>query len=456
MKTKIKTVKHVESKFNEDEIFFSTTDKKGIILSGNSVFYKVAKYSPEELIGKPHNIVRHPDMPKTVFKLLWNYIQSKKPIVAYVKNLAKDGSYYWVLALVLPVVDEKGEILKYLSMRIKPTTDFINIIPEIYKEMLKIEKEKGIEEAEELLFNRLYQLGFKSYDDFMFKALRKEIISKKNILSKKEGKFFLKTDFERKIYRMIKSANQISYMYDSILLKTDKLENLGKILNEKSEFIFEITDRIRLISLNSSVESFKLGSKGASFSVLSAEMRKNSELGNRIIKNMKKDIESLIENLYSLTTSISISKLAILTVIQFLQEVVLYGADKSTKQNIEDLLHLLNSGIRKDFVLFISLKEALENISKDVRELKILLKRLEFLYLNGMIESAYQTENSFSIIFSEVNNLVETVRNVILDINEPLLEVIDENRKNQVRMLSISSHVDTINKTSENLKDILV
>jgi len=86
--------KNVESKFEINEIFFSKTDLKGIILDGNEVFYRVAKYSPEELIGKPHNIVRHPDMPKVVFKLLWQYIQNCQPFAGYVKNLAKDGSYY--------------------------------------------------------------------------------------------------------------------------------------------------------------------------------------------------------------------------------------------------------------------------------------------------------------------------------------------------------------------------
>ena len=96
--------KNIESVFLPDEMFFSTTDLKGIILSGNDVFIRVSKFSKEELIGKPHNIIRHPDMPRIVFKLLWDYIQSGKPIVAYVKNIAKDGSYYWVLATVVPIL----------------------------------------------------------------------------------------------------------------------------------------------------------------------------------------------------------------------------------------------------------------------------------------------------------------------------------------------------------------
>ena len=83
---------------NSEELFFSRTDEKGIILSGNDIFVKVSGYRREELIQNPHNIVRHPDMPKAVFKLFWQTIQAQQPICAYVKNMAADGSYYWVFA----------------------------------------------------------------------------------------------------------------------------------------------------------------------------------------------------------------------------------------------------------------------------------------------------------------------------------------------------------------------
>jgi aerotaxis receptor len=127
----IVTPKNIESIFDIDERFFSTTDKRGDILSGNNVFIKVSKYTKEELIGRPHNIIRHPDMPKAVFKVLWDYIDNGKTITAYVKNMAKDGSFYWVLATVFPINN------RYLSIRIKPTSSIFSLIPSIYKKMIK-------------------------------------------------------------------------------------------------------------------------------------------------------------------------------------------------------------------------------------------------------------------------------------------------------------------------------
>lgn len=81
-----------ERQFNEGEIVVSKTDLKGKILYGNRIFIELSGYTEKELLGKSHNIVRHPDMPKVIFKFLWDFVQSGKEIAAYVKNLSKDGS----------------------------------------------------------------------------------------------------------------------------------------------------------------------------------------------------------------------------------------------------------------------------------------------------------------------------------------------------------------------------
>ncbi len=87
-----------EAKFEIDELFFSITDQASTILSGNEVFVRISGYKKEELLGQFHNIIRHPDMPRVVFKMLWDHLKRDKPVVAYVKNKTKDGGYYWVLA----------------------------------------------------------------------------------------------------------------------------------------------------------------------------------------------------------------------------------------------------------------------------------------------------------------------------------------------------------------------
>ncbi len=122
-----------ESDFGFEELFFSRTSTKGIIESGNSVFQRVSKYEWDEILSKPHSLVRHPAMPRGVFHLLWEEILSGRPVGAYVVNRAKDGSHYWVFALVTPTDDG------FLSVRIKPSSAIFEIAKEKYSELLEVE-----------------------------------------------------------------------------------------------------------------------------------------------------------------------------------------------------------------------------------------------------------------------------------------------------------------------------
>ena len=158
-----------EAPFAVDELFYSRTDERGVILEANSVFLRVAGYSWDELRGAPHKIIRHPDMPKGVFYLLWSRLKAGKPVVAYVKNKAKDGRYYWVLATVWPV--DGG----YLSVRLKPTSPQLDTVKALYAKALAAERDGLSPEASATqLGEMLAEAGFPSYDSFMTRALSQE------------------------------------------------------------------------------------------------------------------------------------------------------------------------------------------------------------------------------------------------------------------------------------------
>ena len=156
-----------EVPFPDNEFIVSKADLKGKITYGNALFIKLSGYTEEELLGAPHSILRHPDMPKAVFKLLWDTIQAGNEIFAYVKNLAKDGSYYWVEAQVTPSFDDNGKIMAYHSVRRKPSSQTISLITQVYAQMLSIEAKSGVEASAKYLFDLLKQKGV-SYDEFIF------------------------------------------------------------------------------------------------------------------------------------------------------------------------------------------------------------------------------------------------------------------------------------------------
>lgn len=157
-----------EEKFlPDDEFIVSKTDLKGKILYGNETFIKISGYEESELLGAPHSILRHPDMPKIIFKLLWDKIKAKQEIFAYVKNLCKDGGYYWVLANVTVTLDNNGNARDYHSVRRKPSAAAMNVIPNLYKQLLEEEKRSGMEGSMKLLNKILDEKG-EDYETFIF------------------------------------------------------------------------------------------------------------------------------------------------------------------------------------------------------------------------------------------------------------------------------------------------
>ena len=156
-----------EKTLSESEFIVSKTDAKGKILYGNKIFLKISGYTEHELLGAPHSILRHPDMPKVVFKLLWDRLQNKEEIFAYVKNMCKDGSFYWVLANVTVTLDKNGVLVDLHSVRRKPSHKAMQVIPALYEQLLAEEKRSGVDASLKLLNKTLDKQGA-SYDDFIF------------------------------------------------------------------------------------------------------------------------------------------------------------------------------------------------------------------------------------------------------------------------------------------------
>lgn len=119
----------------DTDFLVSQTDEKGKILFANADFCKIAGYTLEELIGKPHNIVRHPDMPQAAFRDLWDTVKSGRVWTGYVKNRTKDGGYYWVFATVYPNTACEGGNCGYMSCRRKPSPEEIAEAEALYRTM---------------------------------------------------------------------------------------------------------------------------------------------------------------------------------------------------------------------------------------------------------------------------------------------------------------------------------
>jgi PAS domain S-box-containing protein len=166
-----------EVSFGEDEIIVSKTDLQGRITYANDVFLRVSGYTESELIGTPHNVIRHPAMPRSVFKLLWDTIEGGSEIFAYVLNLAKTGDAYWVFAHVTPSFDSAGTCVGYHSNRRVPHPDALEKVRPLYATLLAEERKHsppsiGLERATTLLTRLLTEQRI-DYSQFVF-GLSKE------------------------------------------------------------------------------------------------------------------------------------------------------------------------------------------------------------------------------------------------------------------------------------------
>ena len=161
-----------EIRFRDSEIIVSKTDLKGRIEYANDVFCRVSEMSTAEVVGQPHSIIRHPDMPRTVFKYMWETIQAGSEIFAYVKNMSATGKFYWVIAHVTPSRDADGNIVGYHSNRRVPSRKGIQDIEPLYKKLLSLElaasnRKQGLLDGEAHFHGMLAGLG-QTYEQFIW------------------------------------------------------------------------------------------------------------------------------------------------------------------------------------------------------------------------------------------------------------------------------------------------
>lgn len=162
--------------FDKNDLIVSKTDRQGKLTYTNDIFLEIAGYTEAEVMGKPHNVIRNPNMPRAIFELLWKTISAGEEIFAYVVNSAKNGDHYWVIAHVTPS-RENGEIVGYHSTRRVPNHQIIrDVIEPLYDQLRSLEqsamnRKDGLEKSLAALNGILEEKG-QSYSEFISGLMR--------------------------------------------------------------------------------------------------------------------------------------------------------------------------------------------------------------------------------------------------------------------------------------------
>lgn len=159
---------NTERKLNEHDFIVSKTDATGRITYANRIFMQICGYSEPQLLDIQHNIIRHPDMPRGVFKFMWDTLKAGNEFFGFAKNMCADGGFYWVFANITPDYDREGKLQGYYSVRRKPPQSAIDIIQPVYQQMLAIERNSskvdGPSKAIDYLVDVVKQSGAKDYN----------------------------------------------------------------------------------------------------------------------------------------------------------------------------------------------------------------------------------------------------------------------------------------------------
>ncbi len=450
-----------ERAFKPSELFFSTTDKRGVIRYGNEVFCRIAAYPLAEMVGKPHNIIRHPDMPRAAFRLVWDYLERGRTVAAYVKNMASDGCYYWVLALIMPAEDG------YLSIRMKPSSEVFSAVQGAYVQVLAAEQQAeagGASRGEAMdagaakLLALLGGLGFASYDEFMWAALSAEMVSRGAILAGNESDMPGLGDLagqgahddgtpRGRLIALFAKSRDLDRQLGDMFTKPGTFSQLRDQIIPKTVFISELGSDIRIQSTNAEVQAAKLGDSGRALAMVAERLGKHASEGVVMTEHLNEHMRNLTSPISELIFNSMVSKVQIEMASDFVREILEGSPEKQGESgachdelavNLRLLFRAFLGTARQTPVALGELQSELDRVDKQAYELRRFMRTLRFIHLAGRIEtSRYTNTQLFEAIFDEIRETIAKTGKVLSD----LLEQIDANKKQIASMDNVDAHV---------------
>ncbi len=406
-----------EAPFDIHELFFSKTDLKGIIQSGNAVFIRVSEYTEEELMRRPHNIIRHQDMPRSVFKLFWSFLKRDKPVAAYVKNKSKNGKYYWVFAMAFPLQDG------YLSVRLKPTSALFSLARQLYQKIVYMEDngssmDQGIAAAEEML--RL--AGYSSYEEFMTKALLQELISRDSLMqASNQTPANLRMVEKGKPSSLLDISNGCTSTAKESFLKMGRLSEKLQDLIGLSEGISSICQKVKFVTLNLTVSSAKLGELGRPLVAVSGNLEKLTSEISESSSHLQEIFQKYEKSVLEMHVNLATARFQIEMMNHLAQEVCQSCEQCTRLKDDSSLSFRFNCGLLSDLIArtLVNVGATSSNLLKvtkdllgSIHTLSKTVNGMRVIHVVGKIEVA-RTPGALKDDFPEMESLTENLKEAL-------------------------------------------
>lgn len=396
------------------ELFFSTTNKKGILASANEVFARVSGYPLDQMLGKPHNIIRHEDMPRIAFKMLWDEVAAGRPFAAYVKNRTSGGQFYWVMAMVLPMPDG------YLSIRLKPSTEHFQVAQDLYRQLRAIEREvegprsihvkPAMEASGEALEAALARMPYETYDSFMRTALLAEVRSREEAL-RKSGARGLAATPGGPLKPAIDAIAEVNSFLRQLVLNLDDYPQLKSQLTTRSALVRDLADDVRLFALNAIISSSHVSRGDSAVSAVAELLSSRSEVTGPLFVNLADAVGEASTLLSEMLFPVAAASLQAETLEVFLREIAAREAAANDHRDLQVVHGSFAAGLEELVAIITNLWERLSGLQPRVENLRREMDTMRALSLNGRIESARMDDGqAFADLFLTVAQQVETSR----------------------------------------------
>jgi aerotaxis receptor len=394
-----------ESPFHLEELFFSTTDQKGIITFGNNVFIRVSKYDQADLLDQPHNIIRHPDMPHCVFRLLWDYLLKGKTIAAYVKNMAGDGSFYWVLAYVAPIPGG------FLSIRLKPTGPLFAPVGKLYEELRAIEQraEEGgatrlqaMAAATNHLTAAIQSLLMPDYDRLMAEILISEVLSRKKLLKRNDAATAIEDHSFDDLGARRRRCAQLTAQVHRLNATLHSFLEVDKTLGDSLKFAFTFGNTLRRLTLNGRILATSMGAQAVGLNEVARQMNAVSSEVAASGENLGRTMADVMTCLKTAAAEIACTDLSVEMMSLFLAELQSGSTDAAaTGRNIDNLSAVVAARMTATCLCIERAAGDLSVFEKDLEHFMDAIQTLDMLYVSGRIECTRSNAADFSDLLGE-------------------------------------------------------
>lgn len=418
----------IAREFKLNEMFFSTTDARGVIVNGNEVFTRVSGFTSEELVGHAHSIIRHPHMPRAAFQLVWENLKAGRSFAGYVKNMAKDGAFYWVFAVIVPISGGR-----FLSIRFKPTSPTFAVVERLYEKLARTESvaiaggaapKEAMEKSRAQLAEELQALGFASYDLFSHVALNAELCERDSRLE--SAKLGL---FPSALHGQNISATVAQLYDDGLRVYRQVTEVYGELhrfirfheqLQNAGRSVLGVADDFRMHALNVNITAQRHGLEGRTVGVVATFLDHYAQELGRGTHELRSHVTRTSSATESINADIAIARLQMEMILAYQAELA-HGTANEKSTMLFDLEEAFVERTRAAARSIMELQTESALLAESREQLSKVAMSIQMAQVRGLTEAARIPEaENLRTMFADFRHKIDETNKELVALDDAL------------------------------------